>query len=476
LRVSERIELKNIEKMETVNSTDYLDTISVASDSDVLPTVKCLIFWGLLLLYVFVLRKIVSTWGLDQPYLYIPNYEENYPSHIYEYDAYLKSRRNQDLLRNREDNDELLHALPNKINKKTFSQPIGLHNPSFYCYQNVIVQTFLTIPEVGNLMQNLPHLAQISNAKDGTKSFSETLALGLWYIYCNQQTEQADLNIYMNPLTLRRSIKSLSEGKYSGSFQIDAVEFLDFFIHKVIEEFENIFASNAEIDNLFFGSIAYKVPSGSIHTNKFLTLPVNIMDGVSSLEEAFQSTYGDNQGEVVQKIESLPPVLIIQLFRFTYNREEQKIVKLTKKIHFPQRLTIPHFAMSENLQEHCTEDHKTYNLTSVIYHKGLVANMGHYNCDIFHDTLNTWVHYDDECVSRIGCPTELNNPDRFTPYILFYRRAQPEVVTPLVGEVSSEVIRANFSEDASKNESIQHRSALQEEVQRPQKKRKRRMS
>ena len=64
----------------------------------------------------------------------------------------------------------------------------------------------------------------------------------------------------------------------------------------------------------------------------------------------------------------------------------------------------------------------------VVYHSGVEATKGHYQCDIFHPGYKSWIRINDaEMTSiRIDEVTQHSDPMDFhfrVPYLLFYNRS-----------------------------------------------------
>ncbi|KAK4319167.1 hypothetical protein Pmani_009869 [Petrolisthes manimaculis] len=76
---------------------------------------------------------------------------------------------------------------------------------------------------------------------------------------------------------------------------------------------------------------------------------------------------------------------------------------------------------SEKVVKANTEDGcHTYRLISIISHFGLTTNTGHYVADVYNAEEDTWLHYDDECVSKISESVVFAEGRQKNGYIFFY--------------------------------------------------------
>lgn len=139
-------------------------------------------------------------------------------------------------------------------------------------------------------------------------------------------------------------------------------------------------------------------------------------------------------------IDELPPVLILQLKRFSYqhdqgdydnehNYEESEgeahrgvgtIEKVMKDIKFGLNLTIPSECLLAGVR---TTQKQDYQLIGAIYHHGRNAQGGHYTCDVRRNG-NKWLRIDDTAVEGIDADsvTEKPNSSDKSAYILMYER------------------------------------------------------
>ncbi|KAI0456932.1 hypothetical protein F5B21DRAFT_119308 [Xylaria acuta] len=103
-------------------------------------------------------------------------------------------------------------------------------------------------------------------------------------------------------------------------------------------------------------------------------------------------------------IESVPPVLILHLKRFSYNTSENSTGKLWKYIDYPLELELPKEMFSpikrSALQAEGVGSLK-YRLTAAVYHHGKSASGGHYTVDLRRQDGREWIRVDDTVIRRI---------------------------------------------------------------------------
>jgi ubiquitin carboxyl-terminal hydrolase 10 len=126
-------------------------------------------------------------------------------------------------------------------------------------------------------------------------------------------------------------------------------------------------------------------------------------------------------------LESVPPVLILQLKRFTYNKSQQAIVKIKRDVSYPETLTLsPHY-LSSFLAASLTSP-PTYHLQSIIMHHGTTADGGHYTA-LCRGEISTpsagrqtqWRHIDDTTINSAVTRAQVL-ASTSQAYLLFYCR------------------------------------------------------
>uniref|UniRef100_W5M9S5 Ubiquitin carboxyl-terminal hydrolase n=1 Tax=Lepisosteus oculatus TaxID=7918 RepID=W5M9S5_LEPOC len=120
-------------------------------------------------------------------------------------------------------------------------------------------------------------------------------------------------------------------------------------------------------------------------------------------------------------LEELPPVLVLHLKRFVYEKTGG-CQKLVKNIEYPVDLEISKDLLSPGVRGKIFKGQRTYRLFAVVYHHGNSATGGHYTTDVFHIGLNGWLRIDDQAVKVINQFFVTKPTAERTAYLLYYRR------------------------------------------------------
>lgn len=138
-------------------------------------------------------------------------------------------------------------------------------------------------------------------------------------------------------------------------------------------------------------------------------------------------TAEDSQETVEAKkqvlLESLPPVLILHLKRFSHNPRTGALNKVSRQLDYPEELSIPASNIYGAKATQGAKD-RVYRLTSVVTHLGKEMAGGHYLCDvrIGKGLKQVWAQCDDSKVSAAIMQSVL----RRQAYLLFYTRTSVE--------------------------------------------------
>ncbi|KAJ7279682.1 hypothetical protein C8J57DRAFT_1125435 [Mycena rebaudengoi] len=163
-----------------------------------------------------------------------------------------------------------------------------------------------------------------------------------------------------------------------------------------------------------------------------------IQDALSFIShpQSVQMTHPARPGIVVDAsqqilIEALPPILVLHVKRFCYDKEVGGVVKVGKQIAFGPELDIGSDVMAPTARRPVR-----YKLFGVIYHHGISASGGHYTLDVLHPTRcspgsattsprDGWMRIDDDLVSDVR-PEDVfgasERDDSRCAYLLFYKR------------------------------------------------------
>ncbi|XP_065839962.1 ubiquitin carboxyl-terminal hydrolase 48-like isoform X2 [Oscarella lobularis] len=96
-------------------------------------------------------------------------------------------------------------------------------------------------------------------------------------------------------------------------------------------------------------------------------------------------------------VESLPPILNIQLLRFVFDRATFKKKKLSSYLQFPQELDMSPYT---DVTDPSTSF--VYNLTAVLTHQGPSAYSGHYIAYLYKKEMDSWWSFNDETVVKLA--------------------------------------------------------------------------
>ncbi|XP_060597410.1 ubiquitin carboxyl-terminal hydrolase 10-like isoform X2 [Ruditapes philippinarum] len=194
------------------------------------------------------------------------------------------------------------------------------------------------------------------------------------------------------------------------------------------------------IADIFAGlvrSAVYKSSSKETATlEPFFTLQLDIqsekvwtvkdaLEGLVSKEQisGYTCSKTNSEVEVMKKLslEELPPVLILHLKCFVYNKDGGS-QKLMKKVDYGIELEITKDLLSPSARSKLTVNQRSYKLFAVVYHHGKKATGGHYTTNVFHPGINGWVNSDDSQVKTVTALSVLKYSPPRVPYLLYYRR------------------------------------------------------
>ncbi len=129
-----------------------------------------------------------------------------------------------------------------------------------------------------------------------------------------------------------------------------------------------------------------------------------------------------------EKMDSLPPVLVLQLKRFNYDRKRGSAVKVPRAIEYPEILTMKTEYFSEELVEsmkmpaakHSLEGVK-YRLCGIVLHHGEAITSGHYTAIVVTGSGDhKYAHLDDAKISPLSTPQALSALSEV--YVLMYAK------------------------------------------------------
>lgn len=183
-------------------------------------------------------------------------------------------------------------------------------------------------------------------------------------------------------------------------------------------------------------SVVYQQSSKESATlQPFFTLQLDIQsDKIRTVQDALESlvaresvqgytTKTKQEVEITLRVtlEKLPPVLVLHLKRFVYEKTGG-CQKLIKNINYPVDLEISKELLSPGVKNKNFKCHRTYRLFVVVYHHGSSATDSHYTTDVFQIGLNGWLRIDDQTVKVVTQYQVVKPAAERTAYLLYYRR------------------------------------------------------
>mmetsp|Transcript_8795 Transcript_8795/g.19331 ORF Transcript_8795/g.19331 Transcript_8795/m.19331 type:complete len:761 (+) Transcript_8795:124-2406(+) len=157
-----------------------------------------------------------------------------------------------------------------------------------------------------------------------------------------------------------------------------------------------------------------KADSVSLEPFNHLILDISspAVDSVWTALEAYCGAEAVNEGRATKRLrfEMLPKVLIVNLKRFSYNKDAECPQKIKKAVKYEEKLVFDRSWLIDDLEP------PAYQLAAVICHHGESANGGHYNAIVRYNS--DWYMYDDALVRQLELREVMNQ--QFTAYLLLY--------------------------------------------------------
>ena len=204
--------------------------------------------------------------------------------------------------------------------------------------------------------------------------------------------------------------------------------------------------SNSNFDlvqELFQGEISYSTECDhckrkSIRQSNFVELSLNIQNCATILDciqdlLKDETLGGDNQyfcytceakrdARRLTTLDSLPPILNLQLMRFIYDRTTGHKKKLSTRIRFSEILDLNRFVTgshgrcseskeNEETTKTISESDNVYHLGAILMHVGKSAYSGHYTAQIKNFQTQEWSNYNDERITKIKKKQQLGSTE-----------------------------------------------------------------
>jgi ubiquitin carboxyl-terminal hydrolase 10 len=310
-------------------------------------------------------------------------------------------------------------------------QSRGLTNRNNSCYINATLQALLYVPSFYHLLMNLNDMQLDPNQFPLTR-------LMIRFVKEFGKTTTSFLPEYILEHMIKHKPKTLKFGD-----QHDAQEFLLYILQTMHEELKQEHEQEQEddwqeivsgkkntvnqvqsfespISRLFGGYMRSQVKKrnkqGSLTKQPYYIIHLPIHDGIDTVSESLhelcvRELVTDSNLTKQISLETVPPVLILHLERFTYH---DQTIKITRHIKFEQTLVLDgQIVPFSKIPE---KDYRRYfELVSVVCHHGNKATGGHYTA---HVKANKWVHIDDTLIEQETISQVLDQQ----AYMLIYQK------------------------------------------------------
>lgn len=166
-----------------------------------------------------------------------------------------------------------------------------------------------------------------------------------------------------------------------------------------------------------------------MRNSNFVELTLNIQNSstiTDCVEELLKDEImdGDNQyhcgqceskrdARRITQLDTLPPVLNMQLLRFIYDRNTGSKKKLSSRIKFYEQLDLNKYVKKQATKntESSSSPNYVYQLGSILMHVGKSAYSGHYTAQIRNFESQEWFNFNDESINKIKKKQQLGCTD-----------------------------------------------------------------
>ncbi|KAG6809225.1 hypothetical protein H0H92_001104 [Tricholoma furcatifolium] len=158
-----------------------------------------------------------------------------------------------------------------------------------------------------------------------------------------------------------------------------------------------------------------------IQTDSIRTLP----DALAHMAAPQALELDGRHASIQHLLEAVPPVLVVHLKRFCYDKDVGGVVKVGKAVQWGEELELGGDVMAPAARRGAAA---RYKLFGALYHHGQSASGGHYTLDVLHPGRNAvegWMRIDDELVSDVHLGDVFapqHDDESKAAYLLFYRR------------------------------------------------------
>ncbi|KAI8871870.1 cysteine proteinase, partial [Ramicandelaber brevisporus] len=291
-----------------------------------------------------------------------------------------------------------------KINPRLDLGYVGLSNQGATCYMNSMLQSLFCTNALRKATYEIP--VSIEELQGEKKSMTHALQR-LFY------------QLQVSP----RAVDTIELTRSFGWDDADA------YLQHDVQEFNRVLQDNLEtkmkgtvvegaIEKFFVGKMksyikCINVDYESSRTENFYDIQLNVK-GCNNLRDSFveyisvETLDGDNQymadGHGLQDarkgvvFESFPPVLHLQLKRFEYDFELDRMAKNNDRFEFPESIDLTQFLSEDSSQQ---KENNNYILHGVLVHAGSIDG-GHYYAMLKPEKNGRWMKFDDDNVIPVS--------------------------------------------------------------------------
>ncbi|CAL9705001.1 unnamed protein product [Knipowitschia caucasica] len=285
---------------------------------------------------------------------------------------------------------------------------VGLTNLGATCYVNTFLQVWFHNLEMRRSLYQCQSYKE--QALDDESDYEpQTICEHLQYLFALLQNSSRK---YIDPSGLVKAL-GLDTGQ-----QQDAQEFSKLFLSLLEDTLSKQRNPSLQdvIQKQFCGRFSYvtvcnQCSRSSALSSRFYELELNIQ-GHKNLTECImeflkeEKLDGDNRyfcencqskQNATRRIQlnSLPPILNLQLMRFVFDRQTGHKKKLNTYISFPEQLDMGVFLEGKG-DQHCV-----YELSAVLIHRGVSAYSGHYIAHVKDSCTGDWYKFNDEEIEKM---------------------------------------------------------------------------